>query len=141
MVTGNWRTLQLYQTVNETVYVTSRRTPPRRSGRPPCVGEGAYTDEEQRWCTATIDYLIATLDADDRQSRGIPENAAWKTAAARPVRAAAAAPAPSPHWLARSPRRYRLEDAVVVAAQTQARRCVCAAEMESLAGVHWRRKR
>ncbi len=40
--------------------------------RPPCVGDRAYTKEEQRWCNAIIDYLVTTLDVVGRQSCGIP---------------------------------------------------------------------
>ena len=37
--------------------------------RPPCVGDGAYTEEEQTWCNETLIYLVASLDVDGRQSR------------------------------------------------------------------------
>ncbi len=30
--------------------------------RPPCVGDGAYDDEEQQWCAATIQFLVDSLD-------------------------------------------------------------------------------
>jgi hypothetical protein len=39
--------------------------------RPPCVGDGAYTEEEQTWCNETLNFLVANLDIDGRQSRGI----------------------------------------------------------------------
>jgi hypothetical protein len=61
--------------------------------RPPCVGEGAYTDEEQEWCTATITYLVSCLDTAGRQSRGIPESAVARRTPQRRAAAAAAAPA------------------------------------------------
>ena len=60
--------------------------------RPPCVGDGAYTEEEQAWCAATIAYLVDNLDANGRQSRGIPESAVSRRT--RP-RHAAASPAAS----------------------------------------------
>ena len=30
--------------------------------RPPCVGDGVYTQEEQQWCNGTLCYLVASLD-------------------------------------------------------------------------------
>ena len=42
---------------------------------PLCVGDGAYTKEEQAWWNGTLSYLGASLDVDDRQSRGVPESA------------------------------------------------------------------
>jgi hypothetical protein len=62
--------------------------------RPPCVGDGEYTEEEQRWCNATINNLVATLDVAGSQSRGIPESAvARRLVLRRAAAAAAAAPA------------------------------------------------
>jgi hypothetical protein len=75
---------------------------------PPSVGPDAYTDEEQKWCDGTLNWLVANLDVAGRQSRGIPESAvkqraprgraaaAAGAAAARPGAAAAAAPATGP---------------------------------------------
>ena len=54
--------------------------------RPPCVGDGAYTEEEQEWCNATLTYLVSAWDTAGRQSRGIPERVV-----ARHITAAAAA--------------------------------------------------
>jgi hypothetical protein len=59
--------------------------------RPPCVGEGAYDDEEQQWCAATVQFLVDSLDPAGRLSRGIPENAVSRRTG-RPRAAAAAAP-------------------------------------------------
>ena len=59
--------------------------------RPPCVGEGAYTEEEQEWCAATITYLVDNLDANGRQSRGIPESAVSRRTRPRNAAASAAA--------------------------------------------------
>ena len=42
---------------------------------PPSVGPDAYTDEEQKWCDGTLNWLVANLDVAARQSRGIPESA------------------------------------------------------------------
>ncbi len=41
----------------------------------PCLGDGAYTEEEQAWWNGTLSYLVASLDVDGRQSRGVPERA------------------------------------------------------------------
>ena len=59
--------------------------------RPPCVGDGAYTEEEQAWCAATIAYLVDNLDANGRQSRGIPESAVSRRTRPRNAAASAAA--------------------------------------------------
>lgn len=47
----------------------------KESCLPPCVGDGAYTEEEQAWWNGTLSYLGASLDVDGRQSRGVPESA------------------------------------------------------------------
>jgi hypothetical protein len=62
--------------------------------RPPFVGASAYSEEEQQWCAATIQYLVDSLDTAGRLSRGIPETAVSRRTSgrARPP-AAAAAPA------------------------------------------------
>ena len=62
---------------------------------PPCVSEGAYTEEEQAWCTATISYLVDNLDANGPQSRGIPESTVSRRTRPWTPRHAAAAPAAS----------------------------------------------
>jgi hypothetical protein len=68
--------------------------------RPPCVGEDAYSDEEQAWCAATLAFLVDSLDAAGRLSRGVPETAVTRrgsssrTGAAGPA-ASAAGPAAS----------------------------------------------
>ncbi len=51
--------------------------------RPPCqcVGASAYSEEEQSWCAATIQFLVDSLDTAGRQSRGIPGTAATSTPA------------------------------------------------------------
>ena len=72
--------------------------------RPPCVGDGAYTEEEQIWCKETIEYFVATLDAAGRQLRGIPESVPRRAGQRRAAAgragpgpaAAAAAPASTP---------------------------------------------
>ncbi len=33
----------------------------------PCIGDGAYTEEEQAWWNGTLSYLGASLDVDGRQ--------------------------------------------------------------------------
>ena len=80
-----------------------------------CVGRqaSAYSEEEQLWCTATIQFLLNSLHTAGRQSRGITETAAsrrisWQTPAPRAAAAAhAAAPAAAP---AAGVRRKRNED-------------------------------
>ena len=47
----------------------------KESCLPPCVGDGAHTEEEQAWWNATLSYLGVSLDVDGRQSRGVPESA------------------------------------------------------------------
>ena len=49
----------------------------KESCLPPCVGDGAYTEEEQAWWNGTLSYLVTSLpvDVDGRQSRGVPESA------------------------------------------------------------------
>ena len=47
----------------------------KESCLPPCVGDGAYTEEEQAWWNATLSYLGVSLDVDGRQSRGVLESA------------------------------------------------------------------
>ena len=66
--------------------------------RPPCVGASAYSEEEQSWCTATIQHLVDSLDTAGRQSRGIPE-----TAATRRISGRAPAPRPPPRPPQRPP--------------------------------------
>jgi hypothetical protein len=34
--------------------------------RPPCVGASAYTDEEQKWCSATLQYLVTRQSSISR---------------------------------------------------------------------------
>ena len=41
----------------------------KESCLPPCVGDGAYTEEEQAWWNGTLSYLVANLDVDvDRKA-------------------------------------------------------------------------
>ena len=73
--------------------------------RPPCVGTSAYSDEEQNWCIATIQFFVDSLDPAGRLARGIPESAVSRrgpsararkpTPAAAASAAAAAGPAPA----------------------------------------------
>ena len=60
---------------------------------PPSVGPDAYTDEEQKWCDGTLNWLVANLDVAGRQSRSIPESAVKQRA---PRRAASGARPPTP---------------------------------------------
>ena len=41
----------------------------KESCLPQCVGDGAYTEEEQAWWNGTLSYLGASLVVDGRQSR------------------------------------------------------------------------
>jgi hypothetical protein len=77
--------------------------------RPPCVGASAYSEQEQSWCTSTIQFLVDSLDTAGRQSRGIPDSAASRRTSGRAPapRAAPAAPAAAP---AAGVRRKRPED-------------------------------
>jgi hypothetical protein len=81
--------------------------------RPPCVGASAYSEEEQSWCTATIQFLVNSLNTAGRQSRGIAETAASRRISGRvsAPRATAAAPAAAPAAAsAAGVRRRRNED-------------------------------
>ena len=62
---------------------------------PPCVGDGAYTEEEHR--------PSVPMDADGRQSRGIPESAVSRRLT-RPRNAAAVAAASTASPAAAGPR-------------------------------------
>jgi hypothetical protein len=62
--------------------------------RPPCVGDSAYSEGEQQWCAATIQYLVDSLDPAGSLSRGIPETAATRRSSWR-VRLPAATAAPA----------------------------------------------
>jgi hypothetical protein len=53
--------------------------------RPPCVGETAYTDEEQNWCAASLQYYVDGMDAARRATLGIPESAVTKRRSGRPA--------------------------------------------------------
>jgi hypothetical protein len=53
--------------------------------RPPCVGASAYTDEEQNWCAATLQYYVDGMDAARRAARGIPESAVTRRRSGRPA--------------------------------------------------------
>ena len=52
--------------------------------RPPCVGATAYTDEEQNWCAASLQYYVDGMDAACRAARGIPESAVTRRRSGRP---------------------------------------------------------
>ena len=65
--------------------------------RPPCVGASAYTDEEQKWCSATLQYLVDSLDPAGRLARGIQKaQSSAGFAAAPPPPPPAPSPTPTP---------------------------------------------
>jgi hypothetical protein len=39
---------------------------------PPEIGPTAYTDEELKWCSATLDCLVSLLGNEERAKRKIP---------------------------------------------------------------------
>ena len=52
---------------------------------PPCVAAIAYTDEEQNWCAASLQYYVDGMDAARRAARGIPESAVTRRRSGRPA--------------------------------------------------------
>ena len=93
---------------------------------PPCVGEGAHTEEEQAWCTATISYLVDNLDANGRQSRESQKvlclgGRVLATPRPRPPPPTPVPPPPPARGLARAQRRQRPKDEAAPAASAAAR--------------------